>query len=142
MSDQTQPQPQPQVTDLADLELNMDNSLKILGEYVVLAQSKGVFEIPESDTMKRAIDVAVSSKSDPEINSVNSRVILIQGVNKANRGGAYSLADASLLHRVIKYVVAETNNATQNASSKSVTESDDDEASAPVPLSTKSRKIV
>ena len=126
----------PQVNDLENLELNMDNSLKILSEYIALAQSKGVFEIPESDTMKRAIDVAVSEKSDPEINSLNARVILIQGVNKGNRGGAYSLADGSLLHRVIKYVVEETNKPKTEETSDV-----DEEASAPVPLS-RARKVV
>jgi hypothetical protein len=126
---------QPQATSLENLELNMDNSLKILSEYINLAQSKGVFEIPESDTMKRAIDVAMSGKTDPEINSVNARAIIVQGVNKGNRGGAYSLADASLLHRVIKYVVVETNKPQQDTTEA------DEEASAPVPLS-RARKIV
>ena len=84
------------------ITLNNENSIKIIVQYIELAQQKGSYLLQEADLLKRAIDV-VSGQSDHQIDLATSKNLLIQGVLKGQQKGAYTLSDAALLFQVVKF---------------------------------------
>ena len=96
---ESQNKPEPNIITLDD-----ENSIKILHQYVELAQQKGAFILVEADVLKRAIDVLLNNIQDNEIDHTNAKRLLIQAVQKGQRHGAYTLNDASLLNKVVQFV--------------------------------------
>ena len=86
------------------MELNKETCLKLLVQYLELAQGKGSFTLSEASILKRAIDVAHAAhdNEDPEINMTNAKNLLISGIHKGQKSGAYTLNDAALLDKVIQ----------------------------------------
>lgn len=78
-----------------------DKSIKLLIQYIELAQQKGSFVLAEADVLKRACDILVNKVDDKELNEQTAIQILIQGVQKGQKNGSYTLNEASLLHRTI-----------------------------------------
>lgn len=135
------------------ITLDKSNSIKILIQYIEIAQKAGAYELKEAEILKRANDVLINNVQDPEINENLAINLLIQGVNKGQKhGGAYTLNDAALLHKVIQYIInlqgpppiiglnnnetSKNENDTSSNNVESTTQEDDDLASLsePVPL--------
>ena len=83
------------------IQLDESNSLKIVVQYVEIAQGKGSFLLNEAEILKRASDVLVNNVVDSEINFEAAKNLLIQGINKGQSKGAYTLNDAALLCKAI-----------------------------------------
>ena len=86
------------------ITLDNQNSIRILSQYVELAQQKGAYLLNEAEILKRAIDLLVNNVPDREINENLAKNLLIQGVNKGQKEGCYTLNDASLLCKVVQFV--------------------------------------
>ena len=87
------------------ITLDNINSVKILVQYIELAQQKGAFDLNEAELLKRSSDVLLNGVEDNELNQFNSRQLLVQGIHKGQKSGAYSLNDAALLSKVVKFVM-------------------------------------
>lgn len=125
------------------ITLDNSNSIKIIIQYVELAQQKGCFLLSEAELLKRAVDVCNSS-SDPEINLPTAKNLIIQGIVKGQQKGAYTLTDASLLHKVVTFIEANlnspvTNETTDQGVTENTSENDFDlsDLSDPIPLKPK-----
>lgn len=92
-------QQQPQV-----ITLDNKNSVEILSQYVEVAQSKGAFQLPESDILKRCRDLLLKGIEDVEINVPTAKNLFVQAIQKGQSRGCYSLDDAYILHRVCTFV--------------------------------------
>lgn len=88
------------------VNLDNQNSVQILVQYVELAQQKGAFVLSEADILKRASDLLINNVPDKDINPTLAKQILVQGVVKGQRHGAYTLNDAALLNKVVTFVSA------------------------------------
>lgn len=86
------------------IQLNSENSIQFLVQYIELAQKAGAFELAESDVLKRSIDILVNKVVDNEISADNAKVFVIRGILKGQKAGAFTLNDASLLHKVITFI--------------------------------------
>lgn len=86
------------------IQLNSENSIQFLVQYIELAQKAGAFELAESDVLKRSIDILVNKVVDNEISEDNAKVFVIRGILKGQKAGAFTLNDASLLHKVITFI--------------------------------------
>jgi len=96
---QQQQQQQPQV-----ITLDNKNSVEILSQYVEVAQSKGAFQLPESDILKRCRDLLLKGVEDAEINVPTAKNLFVQAIQKGQSRGCFSLDDAYILHRVCTFV--------------------------------------
>ncbi len=92
------------------IQLNSENSIQFLVQYIELAQKAGAFELAESDVLKRSIDILVNKVVDNEISEDNAKVFVIRGILKGQKAGAFTLNDASLLHKVITFINTSTSN--------------------------------
>jgi hypothetical protein len=123
------------------INLDNNNSVQILSQYVELAQSKGAFVLAEAELLKRATDVILNNVPDQEIGVSTARQLMMQGVHKGQRHGAYTLNDAALLSKVVQFVSANLQAETQqpvSSSEPSKTESDDlSDLAEPIPLKPK-----
>ena len=81
--------PQPQV-----INLNDQNSIQILMQYIEIAQKSGTFLLQEADILKRCKDVLFSKAQDKEITDIQAKQLFIQAVMKGQANGAYTLDDA------------------------------------------------
>jgi hypothetical protein len=86
------------------ITLDNINSVKILVQYIELAQQKGSFDLNEAELLKRSSDVLLNGVVDNELNQINSRQLIVQGIHKGQKSGAYTLNDAALLSKVVKFV--------------------------------------
>jgi hypothetical protein len=86
------------------ITLNLENSIKLLVEYINLAQKNGAYSLQEADTLERGVGLLKGepSKSDLE-NGLNC---LIGGVVKGQKHGSYSLSDASILYNIIVFLTS------------------------------------
>ena len=91
------------------ITLDNNNSVKILAQYVELAQQKGAYLLSEAEILKRAMEVLLNNVPDQDLNPDNSKQLLIQGVTKGQRHGAYTLNDAALLSKVVNFVASNQN---------------------------------
>jgi hypothetical protein len=123
------------------ITLDHHNSVRILAQYVELAQQKGAYLLHEAELLKRAMDVLINNVPDKELNPVVGRQLLIQGVQKGQAHGAYSLNDASLLNRVVQFVIASLQESSAGSSSTgsspSVPVDDLSDLAEPIPLKPK-----
>jgi hypothetical protein len=129
--------------------LDKVNSVKILSQYVEVAQSKGAYKLNEAEILKRASDVLLNNLPDNEITEVTAKQLLIQGILKGQGHGCFTLNDAALLSKVVQYM--STSLQQQNSPAKlgtdtipvtsqpEVREKDDDlsELADPIPLKPK-----
>lgn len=92
------------MTEPTVIHLNSENSIQFLVQYIELAQKGGVYELQESNVLKRSIDVLVNKVVDNEITNENAKIFLIRGILKGQKAGVYTLNDASLLHQVITFM--------------------------------------
>lgn len=93
------------------ITLDNQNSIRILSQYVELAQQKGAYLLNEAEILKRAIDLLINNVPDQEVNENMAKNLLIQGVNKGQKEGCYTLNDASLLCKVVQFVGTSLQNA-------------------------------
>ena len=93
------------------ITLDNQNSVRILSQYVELAQQKGAYLLNEAEILKRAIDFLINNVPDHEVNENLAKNLLIQGVNKGQKEGCYTLNDASLLCKVVQFVGTSLQNA-------------------------------
>lgn len=100
------PKPDPQTTPTV-ITLDNVNSIRILSQYIEVAQQKGAYVLAEAELLKRSTDVLVNNVPDAEITQASARQLLIQGVHKGQRHGAYTLNDAALLSKVVQFVNAQ-----------------------------------
>lgn len=97
----------------AVITLDSVNSVKIIVQYIELAQTKGAYDLNEAELLKRASDVVINGVVDNELNITNSKQLLVQGIHKGQRHGAYTLNDAALLSKVVKFVLGTLNELAQ-----------------------------
>jgi hypothetical protein len=90
------------------ITLDHKNSVEILSQYVELAQSKGAFQLPESDILKRCRDLLLKGVEDAEINVPTARNLFVQAIQKGQSRGCWGLDDAYILHRVCTFVSQNT----------------------------------
>lgn len=146
---------QTQSNQLQTIELNLENSVKILLQYVEVAQHKGAYLLHEASLLKRAADV-LAGQTDEEVNTQSALNLLVQGVVKGQRHGAYTLSDASVLDKVVTFLTTtqqQTQSNTQNSSSENASvhvseqvsekvEEELEELTAPVPLKTSGPRVI
>lgn len=133
---------QPQV-----ITLDNKNSVEILSQYVEVAQSKGAFQLPESDILKRCRDLLLKGVEDAEINVPTARNLFVQAIQKGQSKGCFSLDDAYILHRVCTFVSQNTDapTAVPTQQVQAAPASDDDSLSTlsdPVPLKSSGPRTV
>jgi hypothetical protein len=89
------------------ITLNLENSIKLLVQYINVAQKNGAYSLQEADTLEKGVGLlnGEPSKSDLE-NGLNC---LIQGVVKGQKHGSYSLSDASILYNIIVFLTTPPN---------------------------------
>jgi hypothetical protein len=87
------------------LTLDSENSVKILAQFVEVAQQKGAYLLQEAEALKRAMDVVVLKVEDKDVNELLAKQLLIQGVQKGQRHGAYTIQDAALLSKVVQFII-------------------------------------
>lgn len=140
------PKPKEQV-----FQLDENNSLQILAQFVEVAQQKGAYLLSEAEALKRAMDVVLLKAEDKDVNELLAKQLLIQGVQKGQHHGSYSIQDAALLSKVVKFVVdtfpkeqqpqtkEETQEEQQEETSEVVSSSNDDlsDLAEPIPLKPK-----
>ena len=90
---------QPQV-----INLNDQNSIQILMQYIEIAQKSGTFLLQEADILKRCKDVLFSKAQDKEISDIQAKQLFIQAVMKGQATGSYTLDDAAMLNKVCQFV--------------------------------------
>lgn len=133
------------------IQLDANNSVQLLCQFVEMAQQKGAFLLQEAEVLKRSVDVVLNGAEDKDVSKSNGLNLLIQGVQKGQRHGAYTLADAAVLHKVIQFLVSQSEqgqgqqgssletSSVSNVSASVERKGDDDlsELSQPVPLKPK-----
>ena len=92
---------QPQI-----INLNDQNSIQILMQYIEVAQKAGAFLLQEADILKRCKDVLFSNAQDKEISIIQAKQLFVQAVMKGQAHGAYTLDDASMLNKICQYINA------------------------------------
>ena len=110
------------------INLNKENSVVILSQYVEHAQTSGAFALKEASLLKKAIDqlnkdVKEKDKPDwgPNVTNPEATAIglLIQGVTKGQaHGKSYNLNDAALICDIIEFLQKEAGVAEQTGSSQ------------------------
>lgn len=101
------------------ITLNAETCVKILIQYIELAQQKGAYLLQEAELLKRAVDVVANGQTDHQIDFNTSKNLLVQGVTKGQQKGCYNLSDAALLFRAVQFV--ESNEISQQSSTQSST---------------------
>lgn len=84
--------------------LNEENCFKLMGQFVEVAHSKGIFNFAESDLLKRSVDVCLNGASDSQINKETGKQLLTSGLEKGQRSGTFSLHDASVIFKVLEFL--------------------------------------
>lgn len=84
--------------------LNEENCFKLMGQFVEVAHSKGIFNFAESDLLKRSVDVCSNGASDSQITKEVGKQLLTNGLEKGQRSGAFSLYDASVIFKVLEFL--------------------------------------
>ena len=92
-------QQQPQI-----INLNDQNSIQILMQYIEVAQKAGAFLLQEAEILKRCKDVLFSNAQDNDINNIQAKQLFVQAVVKGQSHGAYTLDDASMLNKVCQFI--------------------------------------
>jgi hypothetical protein len=87
------------------LTLDSENSVKILAQFVEVAQQKGAYLLQEAEALKRAMDVVILKTDDKDVSELLAKQLLIQGIQKGQRHGAYSIQDAAVLSKVVQFVI-------------------------------------
>lgn len=155
---------QPQI-----INLNDQNSIQILIQYIEVAQKAGTFLLQEAEILKRCKDVLFSNAQDNDISVIQAKQLFVQAVVKGQSHGAYTLDDASMLNKVCQFInnslsnesqplqqvqqesqvqqvqqVQQESHVQQESQVQEIQDDDDDMSSlsAPVPLRTPRHKIV
>jgi hypothetical protein len=121
------------------MQLTVENCVKVLLQFVNVAQKHGVFELSEAEALVRSSNV-VNGEADEQINKYQARQNLINGVVKGQKGGAYDLRDAASLNTVVNFLVQKTREeleseqASGQASGQASVSEDLSELSESVPL--------
>ena len=86
------------------ITIGAHNVLQYMIKYIEMSQTKGAYNLAESDLLKRSVDVAYRHLKDSEINDTMALDLLIQAIHKGQAHGDYTLNDSSLLFNVIKFI--------------------------------------
>lgn len=100
---------------MSEPTINKENSIKLLTQYIDLAQQKGAFLLQEASVLKKAVDFFnpdVKKKpsfgevgQDPEIIAIT---LLLRGVQRGQaHGNAYNLADAAMIWDITEFWIKE-----------------------------------